>query len=417
MDPAEFVTSPVEFQVDPAFRSHFQNRLKQVFLYINDQCNLACEQCIYKPHVTYHVHREIPVATAIGLLQAFFGLGARKLTVLGGEPTLYGAREGHVPLRTVLRAAREIGFEYLRLDTNGHFHERVFTAGGLDELDELAFSLDGYDAPTNDLLRGSKSFYRTTERIKDAVGHGMKVSITCCIHRELVQPLPAGDYGVDRVIRLGEKLGVSVVNFHDLFKAGVPMDTWTGSFDTTVAEHVRMYSDVRNRIETGAYSVNVRLPQCFVRREEFERNPEYYGYCPVKLGERVMVHSDGIIRICSNLICTSFGVGRYDESMIRWDRSSGNETLHHDLSRYTPCTNRSKNRSYGGFVPLCFSLKPNQAEPVWRDQLKWDNRRTVDMVPTLPDPSPLTKPERRIIHLPVFSGVGANHPTTSVVGD
>src|SRR5437868_1487493 len=81
----------------------------------------------------------------------------------------------------------------------------------------------------------------------------------------------------------------------------------TASFDTTVNDHVRMYTAVRRRIQEGAFGVDVRLPQCFVKREEFERNPEYYGYCPVKMGERVMVHSDGVIRICSNLICSSFG--------------------------------------------------------------------------------------------------------------
>jgi MoaA/NifB/PqqE/SkfB family radical SAM enzyme len=369
---------PVEFLIDPAFADHFAN-LKQVFLYINDECNLGCEQCIYKPHVLYNERREIPAASAIGLLAAFRGLGARKLTILGGEPTLYGARDGHWPLRRVIEAARHLGFDYLRLDTNGHFPVGAFETAGLELLDEIAFSVDGFDPATNDKLRGAGTFERVTRRIRDAVGRELRCSITCCIHRDLVLDYD-GEFGVERVIRLGEKLGVACVNFHDLFKAGVPMDAWTGSFDTSVDAHVQMYTSVRRRIEDDAFGVDVRLPQCFVRREEFERNPDYYGYCPVKLGERVMVHSDGVIRICSNLICSSFGSGRWEGAAINWNRSSSNETLHHELDRPTPCTNRSKNRSYGDYVPLCFSFKPNQQEPVWQS-LGWDARRTVSLTP------------------------------------
>jgi hypothetical protein len=184
---------------------------------------------------------------------------------------------------------------------------------------------------------------------------------------------------------LGERLGVDTVNFHDLFKAGVPMDTWTGSFDTSVEEHIHMYSALRPQVESGVFAVKVRLPQCFVTGSEFQRNPEYYGYCPVKLGERVMIHSDGVIRICSNLICSSFGVGRFEEATIRWDRSSSNETKGHLLDEYTPCTNRGKNKRYGAYVPLCFSFKPNQDEFVWERRLHWDERRTVDIVPEVLD--------------------------------
>lgn len=367
------------FTVEPAFAQHF-SRLKQVFLYINDECNLGCEQCIYKPHVAYNERREIPPQTVVGLLAAFHGLGARKLTILGGEPTLYGSRQRHGPLRYVIETARRMGFEYLRIDTNGQFSSRLVERAALDQLDEIAFSVDGFDPETNDLLRGERTFARSTRRIVDAVARGIRCSITCCIHRALVQRGDDGLYGVDRVIQLGEALGVRTVNFHDLFKAGVPMDAWTGAFDTTVEEHVRMYNDVRERIERGVYSIDVRLPQCFVSRAEFDRNPAYYGYCPVKLGERVMVHSDGVIRICSNLICSSFGIGRFEDGRIVWNLSASNETRHHRLGEATPCTNRSKNRSYGEYVPLCFSFKPNQNEPVWQN-LSWDDRRTVGLTP------------------------------------
>ena len=206
------------------------------------------------------------------------------------------------------------------------------------------------------------------------MSRGIASSITCCIQKDLLERDSAGVTGVERVIRLGEELGVETVNFHDLFKAGVPMDTWTGGYNTGVEEHLEMYNDVRGKIDAGEFGVEVRLPQCFVTRDEFDSNPDYYGFCPVKMGERVMIHSDGVIRICSNLICSSFGSAHFTDSEIRWNDTRSNELLHHDLAEPTPCTNRSKNMKYGDYVPLCFSFKPDQNEPVWQSSA-WDERR------------------------------------------
>lgn len=365
----------VHFEVDHRFSAHFSD-LRQVFIYVNDQCNLGCKQCIYKPHVTYHEDREIPLPSALGLLRSMHDLGARKVTILGGEPTLYGRRSGGAALGELITGAREIGYGYVRMDTNGHFARTLYERASLPELNEIAFSLDGYDSRTNDPLRGLGTFQKITSQIREAVSRGLTTSITCCIHSDLLRRDSNGFTGVERVIRLGQDLGVRTVNFHDLFKAGVPMDTWTGDFDTTVEQHLEMYWEVKPKIDAGEFAVRVRLPQCFVTSEEFERNREYYGYCPVKLGERVMIHSDGVIRICSNLICSSFGTGSFTDSRILWNETNSNELLRHDLSTMTPCTNRSKNRRYGKYVPLCFSFKPGQDEPSW-NSLDWDERESL----------------------------------------
>jgi MoaA/NifB/PqqE/SkfB family radical SAM enzyme len=362
---------PAAYFVDPRFVEHFR-RVQQVFIYINDQCNLSCRQCIYKPHVTYHNDREIPQEQAMGLLQAMRDLGAHKVTFLGGEPTLYGRRSEN-SLRDIIRFCRSIGYSYIRMDTNGLFPEALYEAASLVSLDELAFSLDGYDSHTNDMLRGVGTFPKINRQILRANKLGVQTSITCCIHRYLVDANDEGITGVERVIRLGEELGVGTVNFHDLFKAGVPMDTWTGDFNTTVEQHVEMYEAVRPKIDRGDFKVDVRLPQCFVRRSTFESKPQYFGYCPVKLGERVMIHSDGIIRICSNLICSSFGTAYYTADTITWNSTPSNEMSRHDLTRMTPCTNRSQNMKYGDYVPLCFSFKPGQTERSW-NALAWDEK-------------------------------------------
>lgn len=363
----------MRYDVDPLFQAHFR-KIRQVFMYITDECNISCEQCIYKPNVTYNEERSIPLPVAVDLLADFFEMGARKVTFLGGEPTLYGFREAHEPLYRLIEASQQLGYEYIRLDTNGQFSPRLLADDRFKLLHEIAFSLDGPTGELNDPVRGPNTFDNCVQNLDYAVSLGYRATITCCIHRDLLTRTSDGDLWIEEMIRFGEKHGVMMVNFHDLFKAGVPMDTWTGDLATSVEDHVAMYAELREKIEAGCFSVHVRLPQCFVTAEEFDSNPEYYGYCPVKLGERIMVHPNGVLRICSNLICSSFGVGRYFDRTIWWDRSGTNELRHHDLDEATPCTNRSKNKTYGKYVPLCFSFKPQQKEFVWSRQLEWDER-------------------------------------------
>src|SRR5215213_3224164 len=103
--------------VESRFTEHFRD-LQQVFLYITDECNLTCVQCIYKPSITFQVEKAIKPETALALISDFRELGASKLTILGGEPTLYGASENHRPLLAVISEAKSLGYEYVRLDTN-----------------------------------------------------------------------------------------------------------------------------------------------------------------------------------------------------------------------------------------------------------------------------------------------------------
>lgn len=109
----------MRFDIDSKFKEHFQN-LKQVFLYITDECDLRCIHCLYKPDLTFHLkEKEIELETALALISDFKEMGASKLTIMGGEATLYGASQDWKPLLTVIKKAKNLGYEYVRLDTNG----------------------------------------------------------------------------------------------------------------------------------------------------------------------------------------------------------------------------------------------------------------------------------------------------------
>lgn len=345
-------------------------------MYITDRCNLECEQCIYKPSINHFINEEIELSIAQKLLATFSDLGASKVTFLGGEPTLYGFRQGGEPLYQLIEMTKSLGFNYIRLDTNGKITDRFLGDARFRKLDEIAYSLDGYDPETNDPLRGQGTFDRVVSSIRKALDLGYKVTITCCVQKLFFERDQDDCLKLERMIQFAQEIGVHQINFHDLFKVGIPMDTWTGNFAPKISEWPAIYRELSGKIAGGAYAVSVRLPQCFVTKQEFNTNPEFYGYCPVKMGERVMVHPNGVIRICSNLICTGFGVARYTAEGIDWDKTHNNELAGHDLDRFTPCTNRSRHKKYGNLVPLCFSFKPGQDEHVWRNRLNWDARRS-----------------------------------------
>lgn len=295
---------------------------------------------------------------------------------MGGEPTLYGINQEWKPLLKVIAEARKLGYEYIRIDTNGQFGGKLLEKEEFKLLDEITLSLDGPTAEINDPIRGKGSFEKCVANIKKAINLGYRVDLTCCIHKGLIQRAPDGELLLDKMIQFAESLGINRINFHDLFKTGIPRDLWTGNIDITLEEWIKVWVEIQRNIESGKYKIPLRIPQCFVSREEFARYPQYYGYCPVKLGERVLVHPNGIIRICALMIGTPYGIAKFYNRKIVWDESLTNETLDHKLDEYTPCTNQSKSKSFGEFVPLCVSFKPKQNEFIWQQKLEWEKKRS-----------------------------------------
>jgi MoaA/NifB/PqqE/SkfB family radical SAM enzyme len=294
---------------------------------------------------------------------------------MGGEPTLYGRSQHYKPLLTLINEAKKSGYEYVRIDTNGIFENKLLSMNGFKKLDEITFSLDGHSPKMNDPLRGDGTFHECVSNIERAVELGYNVNITCCLHKELVARGKDGSLPLDSMICFVSSLGVKRINFHDLFKSGIPRDTWTGNFEPSIQDWMSVYAEIKANIASGKYKIPVRIPQCFITREEFQRDPEYYGYCPAKMGERVLIHPDGIIRICSLMIGTPYGVARFYDRKIVWDYSMTNELRDHDSEMPTPCTNQNKAKSLGSLVPLCVSFKPRQDEFIWGEKIDWESKR------------------------------------------
>lgn len=349
-------------QIDPKFTDYFRN-LKQVFLYITDECNLNCEQCLYKPSVIQK--KKMDPATAKELLYIARDLGAFKLSILGGELTLYDPDD----LISVLAYAKlDLGYTYIRVVTNGIFKPDLFDRGIFDAVDEISFSVDGYDRETHEALRGTNSFSPLLRNLRHARDAGKMVHVTTCITKQNTDISGSVENLVVRSIKFAESEGVHTINFHGVFEMGTPMDSWTRESHLLASEYYAGVKNVFRRIEAGEFRIFVRLPLHVVKREEFEANIDYFGsYCPSKLGERILIHPTGIIRICSSLLASDRGVAYFDKSRIVWNTFS-NELDKVDCSKKTPCSQQTGLYSKE-FVPICFSFKPHQEEVVWK-QLK-----------------------------------------------
>lgn len=360
------------FVMDEKFVEYFSS-LHQVFLYLVDRCQLQCEQCLYKLENNFSLLRkDIDPKQALWMVEDFYKLGARKLTLMGGEPTLYRIEEKRKPLFDVIDRAKDLGYEYVRIDTNGQFESSLLDNPSMKRLDEITFSLDGANPEINDSIRGKGSFDKTVANIKRAVELGYNVNITSCISNKLCERNKNGELYISEMIHFTNSLGVSCINFHDLFKSGIPRDFWTGELDISVDKWFEVWAELQKNIESGVYPIPVRIPQSFVTPEDFDAAPDYYGYCSVKTGDRILVHPNGIMRICSLMIGTPYGVARYCDNRIEWDNGYTNETLAHDMNEMTPCTNQNKCKVFGGMKPLCVSFKPKQNEFVWNLKLAWE---------------------------------------------
>lgn len=133
----------MNYKMDQKFKDFFQDNLKQVFLYLIDDCNLRCVQCLYKLDICFQVEKkEIAFEDAVKLISDFRELGAVKLTLMGGEPTLYGKKDGNKQLLEIIKKSKELGYEYVRIDTNGQFDSELLEKPEFKMLDEVTFSID-----------------------------------------------------------------------------------------------------------------------------------------------------------------------------------------------------------------------------------------------------------------------------------
>ncbi|HVS01055.1 MAG TPA: radical SAM protein [Thermoanaerobaculia bacterium] len=139
-------------------------------------CNLACTHCFVSCSPTNHTHEFMTLAEVRRYLDEAAALGVREYYFTGGEPFL------NPEMEAILAATLEVG--PANVLTNGLLLDPARCARlkalekAADYSLDLRVSLDGYDAATNDPIRGDGTFERILGGIRNLVAAGLNPVIT-----------------------------------------------------------------------------------------------------------------------------------------------------------------------------------------------------------------------------------------------
>jgi AdoMet-dependent heme synthase len=139
-------------------------------------CNLACTHCFISCSPTNHAHGMLTLADVKGRMLEAEVLGVKEYYVTGGEPFM---NHEIVPILEALLASAPVS-----VLTNGVLI-REETARQLRQLSDgseysldLRISIDGWDAATNDPIRGEGTFERILNGVRALASAGLNPVIT-----------------------------------------------------------------------------------------------------------------------------------------------------------------------------------------------------------------------------------------------
>ncbi|HEX3126468.1 MAG TPA: radical SAM protein [Thermoanaerobaculia bacterium] len=165
-------------------------------------CNLACTHCFISCSPTNHTHELMRLDEVERYLEQAVRLGVREYYFTGGEPFL------NPDMESILEATLRVGpatvlTNGLLLDPARCARLKRLEQGSGYSLD-LRVSLDGYDAGTNDPIRGEGTFVRILDGVRNLARAGLNPVITVTeVCRE------AGtDAGKERFFELLRALGI-----------------------------------------------------------------------------------------------------------------------------------------------------------------------------------------------------------------
>jgi AdoMet-dependent heme synthase len=134
-------------------------------------CNLACTHCFISCSPTNHTHEMLSLEDVRRTLAEAVELGVKEYYFTGGEPFL------NPDMEAILEAALQAGPATVL--TNGMLLDaarcrRLAALSAASEYSlDLRVSLDGYDAESNDAIRGDGVFARSLAGVRNLVASGV----------------------------------------------------------------------------------------------------------------------------------------------------------------------------------------------------------------------------------------------------
>ena len=182
-------------------------RLKEFWLHITDQCNLACRHCLFS--CSAKTNRTMDFEMITSTVRQAYGLGTRIFYLTGGEPLV------HPDFQKICRLIlNEYPDTMLVILTNGILipdHLAFFKSLPCDRL-FLQVSLDGIEQ-TNDRLRGAGAFAKTTAALAALKGSNIVITLSMVVH-------PDNFHQMTKMVELGVEFSVNAIHYMWLLTTG-----------------------------------------------------------------------------------------------------------------------------------------------------------------------------------------------------
>jgi MoaA/NifB/PqqE/SkfB family radical SAM enzyme len=163
------------------------NPQEHVEIQLGHLCNNRCVFCVSGQLSEQKRAGQIPAEGAIERLERAHRNGARRVTLLGGEPTLQRS------FFEVLHATQRLGFEEVTIFTNGVMVSKDKFLAKVMDVGEFTwrFSLQGADRESHDAVTVNPgSFDRITKAMRSLKQMGQRVTTNLCVTSVNVASLP-----------------------------------------------------------------------------------------------------------------------------------------------------------------------------------------------------------------------------------
>ena len=230
-----------------------------VEIQLGHMCNNRCVFCSSGQATEMGEALPMDLAPVLGAVERAKRQNARKVTFLGGEPTLQRA------FLPALRRASELGFEEIEIFTNG---VKAARSSFVDEVAAIGrfswrFSIQGGNEEAHDAAVVKPGAFKRICRAMDNVrAHGHRITATACINERSYRSLP--DY-VALVQRYGiEQLHIDVVRPSS---AGQRTDDYLGEVMPRHVDMAPFFDAMLTAFEAwdASFDVNVgNFPYCLL---------------------------------------------------------------------------------------------------------------------------------------------------------
>jgi radical SAM protein with 4Fe4S-binding SPASM domain len=323
------------------------------WLTVNRECNFRCQWC-YAKGTEFKPSDNMSLKLAVELLHSMKQNGVRRVTLIGGEPTLWE------PLTSFTQICRDEDIQTVLVSNGTRFGIDSFWQSYLEQpVDRIGLSIKSFDPESHKCVTGKSNFELTKRGIERALSL-KSTSASIVFTGENVEEIL-------QLARFGASVGakrLSISPSTPAFingKADVGFVTDPKKF---IAAVVTVYDEL-DSIFNGELSLSVKLPLCLWPRDfilkMIDRN-QILTSCQLQHRTGILYDPKGKLISCNSL--HDFPIGQWgvdfsdSETLATHIKSERVVNFYDKMTTYasTKCETCSMSTQCGGGCPLFYSI-------------------------------------------------------------